>query len=76
MIVVTQCPHCKRKFSHTISEEQYKQLIAGVDLMMIFPDMGADEREMFITGICPECWDAIFADSEEVEPEEFEDNLM
>ena len=28
-----------------------------------FPYLTPDEREMLISGICPECWDSMFAQS-------------
>lgn len=34
------------------------------DIQDIFPDMDPSYREMFISNICPECWDKMFSDEE------------
>ena len=28
----------------------------------IFPEMSSDLREMFVSGMCPTCWDKVFRD--------------
>lgn len=46
----------------------------GMSIQDIIPDVSPDYREMFISGICPTCWDNMFG-SEEGE-ESIEDSAM
>lgn len=36
----------------------------GEPIQGALPDLTPNEREMLMTGICPECWDKMFADGE------------
>lgn len=46
----------------------------GMSIQDIIPDVSPDYREMFISGICPTCWDNMFG-SDEAE-ESIEDSAM
>ena len=41
--------------------------MAGENIQIAFPDLTADQREILISGICPECWDKIFPPEEDEE---------
>lgn len=44
-----------------MTEQQYDDLCTGEKLIQnIFPDMSLSEREMLISGICPDCQLDIF----------------
>lgn len=47
----------------------------GVSIREIVPELSLDYREMFISGICPTCWDNMFAPPS-MEEESFEDSGM
>lgn len=55
------CPLCgeRKTFRCTVSEAE--ALIGGNTLIQdVFPTMSADDRERFISGICPPCWNKVF----------------
>jgi len=55
------CPFCGNVHSFSITEEQYVKWKSGEELIQnIFPEIEPKWREMFITGMCPDCWDKCF----------------
>lgn len=46
----------------------------GMSIQDIIPDVSPDYREMFISGVCPTCWDNMFGSDEE--EESIEDSAM
>lgn len=66
-----QCTRCQRIVRIPCSEESYVNAQfwnARTDprpIQEVFPDMRPEHREMFITGLCPECWDKMFGYEEE-----------
>lgn len=64
--VTTTCPVCNKEFVFEMTEVQFQELEKGEKhIQDILPDFKAEDREMFISGYCPKCWDDIFADDEE-----------
>ena len=64
--VKIQCCECGRYFDFEITDEQYNDLLENKkNIQNIFPDMEPEYRELFITRICPECWDEMFPYDEE-----------
>lgn len=47
----------------------------GMSIQDIIPNVSPAYREMFISGICPECWDKMFG-CEETEEESVSDSAM
>ena len=47
----------------------------GMSIQEIVPELSPDYREMFISEICPTCWDNMFAPPS-MEEESFEDSGM
>jgi hypothetical protein len=48
-----------------ITEQQVDAYVNGALLQDAFPNLSADEREFFKTGITAEEWDAMFGEQEE-----------
>lgn len=67
--VVTQCPFCGRGNEVEVNEADYWDWQDGMMAQDAFPYLSADEREMLITGICPQCWDRCFGSDEEPDPD-------
>lgn len=64
--VSVTCPICKERFIFQMTEQQYKELEKGEKhIQDILPNFSPEDREMFISGFCPKCWDQIFADEED-----------
>jgi hypothetical protein len=64
--VSTFCPVCQEITNHAITMHQCK-LLKMEDrpkIQEIFPNMPKEQREMFLTGICPKCWDKVVKNNE------------
>lgn len=59
--VNVKCPACGKVYEIDVPKEQYDTYKAGALIQDAFPDMPCEIREMFITGICPPCWDRMFS---------------
>ena len=65
MKVNTKCPYCKKVTVLEMTDSQYYEYCLGNKYIQdIFPDWTSEEREMLITGICPDCWNKIFKNEE------------
>jgi uncharacterized protein YbaR (Trm112 family) len=57
------CPMCKKESIVLLTYKQYHEYVKFVkgDLHIqdALPEMSADDRELLLTGICKECYDAI-----------------
>lgn len=60
------CQCCDRSFDFFLTVEQINKLYDGkLCIQQILPDLSHGDRELFISGICGECFDKIFLDSGE-----------
>ena len=71
--VVTTCPFCGHSHEVEVNEADYWDWEDGALVQDAFPYLSADERELLVSGICPDCWAKTFGGSEEEDPEEFLD---
>ena len=61
----TICPFCGETHFVQVKETDYWRYANGTMVQDAFPYLSADEREMLISGICPECWElTIWVDEE------------
>ncbi len=42
------------------AEKYYQWIVRNVSIQDAFPEMSAEEREILISGTCPECWKELF----------------
>lgn len=63
--VLIECPHCKRTFEIVVGLTDFENFQKGMNVGEAFPYLNADLREMFLSQICPECWNEIFSTEEE-----------
>jgi len=56
------CPICKEEHFIFANVEDIWAWEDGELVQNAFPYLSADEREMLISGICPECWDKLFGE--------------
>ena len=54
------CPVCRRTQFVVVEQEDYDKYQNGMYVQDAFPYLRAEQREMFITGICSECWKKMF----------------
>lgn len=74
--IFTTCPICGHENEIQVYPEDYLKWQAGALVQDAFPYLSADDREMLISGICPNCWDKMFNDEEAEEDEpDFEDDV-
>ena len=65
--VVTYCPFCGRPNEIEVNKADFLRWKDGELAQVAFPYLSAEDREMLISGICPECWNGMFGDEDEDE---------
>ena len=71
--IATRCRCCKNIIQIPCSDEAYVAAQfwnAATDprpIQEVFPDMSPENREMFVSGICPTCWNVMFDEEDEIE---------
>lgn len=68
--VVTRCPFCGHGNEVEVNEMDYLDWSDGELAQVAFPYLSANERELLISGICPDCWNKMFSSDEEPDPDE------
>lgn len=56
------CSGCGQSAWFSMTEEQYRFWKQGVHIQVIFPDWSPEDREMLISGTCPDCWEEMWAE--------------
>lgn len=56
------CPRCGETITLKARVEDLRRWQNGELIQNVFPTMSADDRERFMTGYCPTCWDILFAE--------------
>lgn len=72
--IIAGCKQCHKRYLIKVKNEDYEEYQSPNcqrSIQQIFPYLSPAERELFISGICGECFDKIFNS----EPEEDEDKL-
>lgn len=66
MIRVTTpaCMLCGKPSVLMMEASGCRKLLAGEFIQDAFPDMSVNDRELFISGTHPECWDAIYSEED------------
>jgi hypothetical protein len=63
------CACCGREIELPVTKDQFDRLFRASQsdelIQDVAPDVAPEWREMFISGTCPECWDAMFVADEE-----------
>lgn len=63
--VIIICFSCKKDYEFELTEQQVSEIHDGEKFIQdILPDFSPEDREMFISQICPKCWDEIFSDDD------------
>ena len=57
--VTAKCSECGRVFTYPCSKKQWKMLNEGALIQDVFPTLSANDRELFQTGWCGKCYDAL-----------------
>ena len=57
MTFLVKCPHCKEETGLRIKSVEALAWQRGALIQNAFPDLGKDDRERLMTGICAACWE-------------------
>lgn len=68
--ITKKCVFCGKDVILTVDELDYMKYEGGMYVQDCFPYLSAGEREMFISGVCPECFEETFGKEEEDEGNE------
>lgn len=60
MLIEIECISCKTVHTVEVTEEEWIRRQGGMAVQDAFPNMSPAVREMFISGLCPECWNKCF----------------
>lgn len=66
LLAIIKCVSCGTKHTIEVTEEQIMKYKRGALIQDVFPNMSAGLREMFITGICDNCFDAMDKDEGQI----------
>ena len=48
------CPFCGTTFTTTLDASQFQLLEEGAHVQKVFSHLSADDRERFVSGLCPD----------------------
>ena len=63
--VARRCLFCGTVHCVEVDAEAYRAWRGGAYIQVAFPHMSADQREVLMSGTCPECWDKHMGDPDE-----------
>lgn len=64
--IAVTCPQCGQQWEVEVFYEDYIEFTNGSHRLVqnTFSYLKPEERELFLSHICPDCWDRIMADLE------------
>lgn len=63
--MLVKCKNCGKLVTVPVTEEQVNEWTkSGEYIQNYFPQLSAAEREMFLSGICDECWNKLMPEGE------------
>lgn len=60
MIIEAECRICGKTKSLNVDYDRVQKWMNGMLIQDAFPEMPVEDRELLISGTCPECWDKLF----------------
>lgn len=64
--ITKKCWHCGKEFDFYLTLEQVWELDKGEKhIQVILSNLSADDRELFISGICGKCFDDMFLENKD-----------
>lgn len=71
------CKSCNKDFTVYVYEEDYNKFINGKELIQdCFPYLSDGERELFISGLCDDCFNQLFNEEDEEWNDEYLDDMF
>lgn len=65
LMLTTTCPFCGTVQTIFVDKLDYQDWLDGMSAQEAFPYLSDNDREAIISGICPDCWDDMFENSED-----------
>ena len=65
--MLVPCVFCGEMHEIWVSADDYWDWEPDMHVQDVFPYLSPEEREMLISGICPDCWEKMFPPEEEDE---------
>ena len=67
--VTVPCRFCNAKYTIEMATAQFNELQSPNrrHIQDIIPELAPEMRELFISGMCPKCWDKLFSFENEEE---------
>lgn len=67
--VTVPCSFCNDKYAIEMTAAQFNELQSPHrrHIQDIIPELAPEMRELFISGMCPKCWDKLFSFENEEE---------
>ena len=56
------CPFCSEAHIVEVRKEDYDAWLNGELIQNAMPYLTPDDREILISGICPDCWEKMFGE--------------
>jgi hypothetical protein len=73
VIVSNRCVFCSTEHQIELDRTRYNRWVAGGHIQVVFPTMTPSQREVLISGTCPDCWDKHMGPDDEEEPISFQE---
>ncbi len=54
------CPRCGKTFKIRVYPEDWSNYKNGMLIQDALPYLSDSERELLMSGLCPDCWDELF----------------
>ena len=64
MDVAVTCRSCGKQHVVRVSVDGFAKWKNGMNIQEALPKVSASDRELLISGICPTCWDKMFAEAD------------
>jgi len=61
------CPKCQTTLAVFIDSEMLYKYNQNAPIGLVLPHLSLEDRERFISGYCPECWNNLFPDEDDEE---------
>jgi len=52
----SSCVFCGKEHLTTVDKVKYQRWLGGERIQLVWPEMSDDDREILISGTCPDCW--------------------
>ncbi len=63
--LVITCTSCGKDHHFDVATDSFESWTRGAFIQDAMPDLSSNDREMFISGMCGECFDKMFPDEED-----------